>query len=192
MEFTELVNQPDSLYGVPDVAVSLGMSRTSAALVVASGVGGPFFQKGSRRDIHSALVPATTLKRLAATPSVGEHPEALVVRVRPARVDPDDPARPFMGWHPDATWDDQALGVGRWWRVRDPEHWHGKTLLATVVGFAVHVAKIESHENAPGGSVAFHLVPPDDDALEAFQGRRLEITQGGVIVHLPASEGWSR
>lgn len=191
MEFSDLIQQPDTLYTVQEVADAIGMSRPSAAIIVASGIGGPAFQKGSRRDIHSALVPETTLKRLAAIPWVTDHPEALVVRVRPARIDPDDPGRPFMGWQPDASWDDACLGVGRWWRIRNPEDWHGKTLVATIVGYVAHVATITNHETAPGGAVAFHLAQPDLDVAEAFHHKRLELTQGGVTVHLEQTRGWA-
>lgn len=191
MEFSDLIHQPDTLYSASEVADTLRMSAPSAALVAASGIGGPVFQKGSRRDVQSALVPASTLKHLAATPRVTEHPEALVVRVRPARLDPDDPDRPFMGWHPEATWEDQCLGVGRWWRIRSPEQWHGKTLVATVVGYVAFVARIATHHTAPGGAVAFHLDRPSAAVMEAFEHKRIEITQGGVTVHLTATEGWT-
>lgn len=201
MEFSDLIHRPDTLYTVQELADAIGMSRPSAALVAASGIGGPIFQKGSRRDIHSSLVPASTLNALVAAPWVTKHPEALVVRVRPARRDPDDPDRPFMGWHPEAAWEDLCRGVGRWWRVRDPEFWHGKTLIATVVGYVAFVGRIKDHHTAPGGAVAFDLERPDDETRAAFRDidpqagldrgpKRVEITQGGVTVHLDATAGW--
>lgn len=190
MEFSELVNQPDALVGVEDVAHALGMSRPSAAFVVASGIGGPSFQRGSHQEILSALVPADTLERLAGTPWIQEHPEALVVRVRPARVDPEDDTRPFKGWHPNATFEAACQGVGRWWRIKDPDYWHGKTLVATVVGYIAHVATIKDHDEGDG-LVAFNLVEPDPAVLAAFAGKRMVITRGGATVHLQQSAGWT-
>ncbi|TWS21578.1 hypothetical protein FK529_03055 [Tsukamurella asaccharolytica] len=184
MDFDELVDQPDVLHTIPEVASVLGMSRPSAALLAVSGAGGPVFRKGARTDINSVLVPDSTLGSLRMRPFVADHPEALVVRVRPARVDPNDPDREFMGWRPDAAAADLAAAIGRWWRIADPSYWHGKTFVATIVGFVVHIATVESHSTHPAGLVAFTLTVPTPEALDSFEGKRLEITQGGVTVHL--------
>ncbi|MFT4189256.1 MAG: hypothetical protein QM621_11820 [Aeromicrobium sp.] len=191
MEFSELMRPPDTLYSIREVADRLGMSKMSAALLVVSGVGGPCFHRHDRRDIESVLTPSATLEKLANTPWLTEHPEALVVRVRPARRDPNDAERSHMGWLPGASWEDHEAAVGRWWRIKDPDQWHGKTLVAAVVGYVAHVATITDHETTPGGAVAFQLTPPEDRTLAAFEGRRMTITQGGVTLHLPASPDWN-
>lgn len=190
MDFSVLTNRPDVLHPIGDVAAKLGLSRESAALLAASQIGGPAFQLASRRDIKSVLTPATTLQALDATPFVTAHPEALVVRVRPARKDPNDPTRPYMGWLPGATWEDHETGVGRWWAIADPDYWHGKAFVATVVGHVAHVATIKTHFPGPSGGVGFRLSPPDDNTLEAFAGKRLDTQRGGTHLYLAATPGW--
>lgn len=185
--------EPIELVTVGQVCRTLDLSRNSAARLLASGYAGPAYRMSGRTHDEALLATTDQLRVLQAVPTLGNHPEALVVRCAPRQVDETDDPRAFYGYEPAATWEENVAALGRWWPVRDPDYWVDKPLVASLVGFFVFAARIVGQPTISpvNGRVSFTL--ERDTELEAtFLNHRVPATRGGITQHLAAGDGSQR
>jgi hypothetical protein len=185
-ELTDLVE----LVGPPAVASRLDLARSSAVRLMEAGLAGRLYTDGQRVMVERELVedlaiPVTDLDTM---------PPALVVRVGPPQRDTEeakfrDKPRKWYGWNSlahDKT--DQRAGISRWWEIRDPDKLRGQLFVATVSGFTVDVARIDSQAPAtphPANATwELHIVDPSDGdaAADAWRGIRVKTPGGGAIL----------
>lgn len=176
------MHPPTELLTIPLAARHLNLSTTSATRLVEAGVAGPTYRVAGRTHGEALLIPTTQVTALQQAPTLEQHPEALVVRCGARQEDTSDDPRRFFGYDPDASWDDQAAGLGRWWPVKNPHHWTDRPFTATVAGFFVFAARITGHVQKE--RVAFTL-ERDTGLEEVFLGSRIAATRGGLIQILP-------
>jgi hypothetical protein len=178
------------IMGMSEVARLLETDPVKARQLARSGFLGPFEETTTGR----VFVDAGRVEEAARLPHVAPpHPDALVVRLAGLKEDTDPawPDRRLIGYATTMS-DDEVRDAARgWWRVGDPESWHGQLLVATVVGFVVGAWKIRGHSNGYGGLRRFDLDEPDEaNGADRFLNRRLRTGSGGNTVHL-AAQDWS-
>ncbi|BCN51945.1 hypothetical protein RE9425_03350 [Prescottella equi] len=128
------------------------------------------------RSGRNSYVTEEEAARLEAIPYVEEpHEPALLVKVGPAKPDPGDRERDWMGWNPDASPNDdkQMKGVGRWWQVRDPNRYQGHLFVPIVAGFVLAVYEVIDYDTGPRQLREFKLQHLDGERAEPFLGHRV-------------------
>lgn len=178
------------LVGPPFVASRLDLARSSAVRLMEAGLAGRLYTDGQRvmverEPIEALAIPATDLDVL---------PPAFVVRLGPPQKDTEeaefrDKPRKWYGWNSLAgDKADQRAGISRWWEIRDPDKLKGQLFVATVSGFTVDVARIDSQSPAtphPANATwELHIIDlRDGDAdADAWRNIRVKTPGGGAIL----------
>lgn len=178
--------------GITQVCERLNVDRMRARQLVDTGFLGAYDMTASGR----VSIATEKLDAVAEWPHVeAPHPNALVVRLANAKpVEPIDPAWPERRWTGFSTAlsaDELRDSARGWWRVRDPESWHGHLLVATIVGFVVGVWTIETHDNWYGGLRRFSVRGATDaEGADRFNRHQLHTGSGGNTAILEARD-WS-
>lgn len=177
-----------TISGMAEASKLLRADRVKVRQLVRSGFLGDYEETQSGR----LFVDTSRLQRAAAIPDVDPpHPAALVVRLADMKeIDPPDPAWPdrkFIGYGSSMNADQIREASRGWWRVGDPETWHGHLLVATIVGFVIGAWKITDHENGYGGARRFNVTEPTkSDGADRFLNRRLITGAGGATAFVEA------
>jgi hypothetical protein len=179
-----------TISGMAEASTLLRTDRVKARQLVRSGYLGDYEETPSGR----LFINTDRLKKAAAVPDVQPpHPAALVVRLADSqRVDPPDPAWPdreYIGYHSSMSADQIREASRGWWRVSDPESWHGRLLVSSIVGFVLGAWKITGHENGYGGARRFTITEPGSkDGADKFLNHRLITGAGGTTAFVDAQD----
>lgn len=127
-----------------EVAKSLGVERTRAVALVASGALGEAWQ--SDNAPLRFLVSPEKLMRIEQGDrlELRELPDGILVKVGPADrdADPVGSQREWYGWDAKLSESARADAVRGWWLVREPERYEGNALFVTLSQIVVEVFTI--------------------------------------------------